>query len=494
MSSEQTLLALDQGTTSSRAIVFDREAKILDIAQKELALHYPENGWVEQNADDIWKDTLDCAIKVAEGQDINSIGITNQRETTILWDRETGEPVYKAIVWQDRRTAEYCKELKEQGNEDTVTAKTGLLLDPYFSGTKIKWILDNVEGVRVRAEKGELAFGTVESFLLWKLTEGKSHITDITNASRTMLFNIHDKAWDQDLLKLLDIPESLLPEVKPNVADFGTTKLISDKELTITGMAGDQHAAMVGQTCFKKGMIKSTYGTGCFALINTGTEPKQSENRLLTTIAYDLGKETVYAIEGSIFVAGAAIQWIRDNMHFFEKSPDSEVLAREVGTSDGVMFVPAFTGLGAPYWNPQARAAILGMTRNTNKGHITYAALEAQAFQTHDLLSAMEKDTGLKVKTLRVDGGLVNNKLMCRMLADINETQVEVPENTECTALGAAMLAGLGSGFYKDITELEAVWKSSRSYNPESHSDSSEIQTKLEKWRLAVEVVQEFAC
>ncbi len=490
------LLALDQGTTSSRAIVFDRQGKIVRIAQKELTLHYPENGWVEQDAEDIWKDTLTCANEVSKSADIDSIGITNQRETTILWDRETGEPVYNAIVWQDRRTFEYCRELKGQGHEESVTAKTGLLLDPYFSATKIKWILDNVDGVRERAEKGEIAFGTVECFLLWRLTERRSHVTDITNASRTMLFNIHEKKWDKELLKLFDIPESILPEVKPNVAEFGTTKLIGDKELSITGMAGDQHAAMIGQACFKQGMIKSTYGTGCFALMNTGETPTKSNNRLLTTIAYDLGQETQqgthYAIEGSIFIAGAAIQWMRDNMGFFEESPESEKLARDAGTSDGVVFVPAFTGLGAPYWNPEARAAILGMTRNTNKGHITYAALEAQAFQTHDLLTAMQKDTGLKVKTLRVDGGLVNNKLMCQMLANINDTQVDVPENTECTALGAAMLAGLGSGFYKDTSELEEVWKSARVHEPDKNYDKADVKSKLNRWRNAITAVQSF--
>ncbi len=492
MNSNKTILALDQGTTSSRAIVFDRYGKVINISQKELTLHYPQNGWVEQNAEDIWRDTLACADEVSKGADIDSIGITNQRETTILWDKKTGNPVYNAIVWQDRRTAEYCRELKGQGHEKNVSDKTGLLLDPYFSATKIKWILDNVEGVRDRAEKGEIAFGTVECFLLWRLTEGRSHITDVTNASRTMLYNIHEKKWDEELLELFDIPKSILPQVKPNVAEFGTTILIGDKGLKITGMAGDQHAAMVGQTCFKKGMIKSTYGTGCFALMNTGKTPIQSKNRLLTTIAYDLGQGTHYAIEGSIFIAGAAIQWIRDNMQFFDKSPESEKLAREVGTSDGVMFVPAFTGLGAPYWDPEARAAILGMTRNTNKGHITYAALEAQAFQTYDLLSAMHKDTGIEVDILRVDGGLVNNALMCQMLADINNTRVELPENTECTALGAAMLAGLGSGFYKDITELEGVWTSAQIYEPDEKCKSEEIIAKLKRWNDAVRAVQSF--
>ena len=488
------LLALDQGTTSSRAILFDKAGKIIEIAQKELKLHTPENGWVEQDAEDIWGDTLTTAKIVSKGADITAIGITNQRETTIVWDRETSKPLYNAIVWQDRRTSETCRALKSAGHEDMVTEKTGLLLDPYFSATKIAWILENVDGARKRAEAGELAFGTVESFLLWRLTEGRVHKTDITNASRTMLFNIHDFAWDEDLLDLFNIPRSLLPEVVPNVHDFGETSLIQDKVLPITGMAGDQHAAMVGQTCFETGMMKSTYGTGCFALMNIGNKPKVSKNRLLTTIAYDIGEGPVYAIEGSIFVAGAAIQWLRDNMGFFKESTESEALARQAEQgSNGVVFVPAFTGLGAPYWNPDARGALLGLTRQTDMSNITYACFEAQAFQTHDLISAMEKDTGVTIETIRVDGGLANNNLMCQILSNTLSVNVERPKNTECTALGAAMLAGLGAGMYKNTDDLKSVWQSERIFDVEKGHDEVNMARQKKAWTAAVSSVQNFA-
>lgn len=488
------LLALDQGTTSSRAILFDKAGKIIEIAQKELKLHTPENGWVEQNAEDIWRDTLTTAKIVSKGAEIAAIGITNQRETTIIWDRVTGKPLYNAIVWQDRRTSETCRALKSAGHEDMVTEKTGLLLDPYFSATKIAWILKNVDGARKRAEAGELAFGTVESFLLWRLTEGRVHKTDIANASRTMLFNIHDFAWDEDLLDLFNIPRSLLPEVVPNVHDFGETSLIHDKGLPITGMAGDQHAAMVGQTCFETGMMKSTYGTGCFALMNIGNKPKVSQNRLLTTIAYDIGEGPVYAIEGSIFVAGAAIQWLRDNMGFFKESTESEALARQAEQgSNGVVFVPAFTGLGAPYWNPDARGALLGLTRQTDMSNITYACFEAQAFQTHDLISAMEKDTGVAIETIRVDGGLANNNLMCQILSNTLSVSVERPQNTECTALGAAMLAGLGAGIYKDTDDLKSVWQSERIFDVEKGHDEVNMARQKKAWTAAVSSVQNFA-
>lgn len=488
------LLALDQGTTSSRSILFDEAGKIVEIAQKELKLHTPENGWVEQDAEDIWNDTLTTAKIVSKGAEIAAIGITNQRETTIIWDRETGKPIYNAIVWQDRRTASQCRSLKDAGHESMVSEKTGLLLDPYFSATKIAWILDNVEDARARAEKGELAFGTVETFLLWRLTEGRVHKTDITNASRTMLFNIHECAWDENLLTLFNIPRALLPEIAPNVHDFGETTLIEDKPLKITGMAGDQHAAMVGQACFEKGMMKSTYGTGCFALMNIGSKPQISENKLLTTIAYDLGEGPVYAIEGSIFVAGAAIQWLRDNVHFFKESKESEGLARQAEHgSNGVVFVPAFTGLGAPYWNPDARGALLGLTRQTNMSNITYACFEAQAFQTYDLISAMEKDTSVTIETIRVDGGLANNNLMCQILSNTLSVSVERPKNTECTALGAAMLAGLGAGIYKDTDDLKAVWQSERVFEVESGLDDINRAKQMKAWKAAISAVQEFA-
>jgi glycerol kinase len=390
------ILAIDQGTTSSRAIVFSKDGNVLALSQKELTLHYPHKGWVEQNPDDIWRDTVECVRAVLKrAGPVAAIGITNQRETTILWNRKTGKPVYNAIVWQDRRTADVCASLTSAGHEKTITDKTGLLLDPYFSATKIAWILDNVPGARASAERGDLAFGTVDSFLLWHLTGGKIHATDATNASRTMIFNIRTQTWDDELLKLFNIPASLLPQVKDNVAEFGISAVdVAGAELPILGMAGDQQAALVGQACFEPGMVKSTYGTGCFALMNIGTEFKTSQNRLLTTIGYRLNGETTYAIEGAIFVAGAAVQWLRDNLKIIKTSGESEAMAMSVPDSNGVYFIPAFTGLGAPHWNPNARAAILGLTRESTGAHIVRAALEAQGFQTLDLMDAFVKDTG----------------------------------------------------------------------------------------------------
>ena len=483
----KTLLAIDQGTTSSRAILFSKDGKILDVKQKELTLHYPEKGWVEQNPNDIWTDTLwACEEIVKEAQDIAAIGITNQRETTIIWDRETGNPVYNAIVWQDRRTADYCASLKEAGHEEMVSQKTGLLLDPYFSATKIKWVLDNVEGAREKAEAGNLAFGTVDCFLLWKLTGGKVHATDATNASRTMIYNVVDGKWDADLLKLFEIPESLLPTVHDNCHDFGVTE-ISGKKISIGGMAGDQQAAMIGQACFEEGMVKSTYGTGCFALMNIGTTFQQSKNRLLTTIAYQLNGKTTYAIEGSIFVAGAAIQWLRDNLGFFESAKESEALATSVKDNNEVYFIPAFTGLGAPYWNPHARAAITGLSRESTKAHITRAALEAQAFQTHDLMNAFIADSGNNPALLRVDGGLVNNAFVCQFLADILDRPIEVPTVAETTALGAAYLAGLQVGLYSDLDDISAAWKRDKRY--ENDMEPKERQIYTDKWKKEVERV-----
>ncbi len=462
----QTILAIDQGTTSSRAILFSAQGEALAIAQKELKLFHPNKGWVEQEPQAIWEDTLYAArIAAKDRDDIAGIGITNQRETTIVWDRTTGAPVYNAIVWQDRRTADHCRALREKGLEEKITAKTGLLLDPYFSATKLAWILDNVKGARERAEKGELAFGTVDSWLLWNLTGGKVHATDVTNAARTMLFNVQSLQWDKELLEIFDIPPSLLPQVHENVAAFGNTvEEILGKSLPILGMAGDQHAAMIGQACFAPGMIKSTYGTGCFALMNIGDKFRVSQNRMLTTIAYKIGGEIAYAIEGSIFVAGAAIQWLRDNVNFFDTSPESEKLAMSVADSNGVYFVPAFTGLGAPYWQPDARAAIFGLTRESTKAHITRAALEAQAYQTLDLMGAMERDGGYKPEILRVDGGLTGNYFFCQFLSDVLNCPVDVPKNAETTALGAAYLAGLGAGIYKDMDEIAKNWKRDRSY------------------------------
>ncbi len=483
----KTLLAIDQGTTSSRAILFSDKGDILDSYQKELTLFYPNKGWVEQDANEIWTDTLWACQSIVDNiktpQEIAAIGITNQRETTILWDRKTGEPVYNAIVWQDRRTADYCAELKFEGHEKTVSEKTGLLLDPYFSATKVKWILDNVDGVRARAEAGEIAFGTVDSFLLWQLTKGEVHATDATNAGRTMLYNIVDGQWDDELLKLFDIPKSLLPEVHDNCHDFGQGH-IRDHSYPITGMAGDQHAALIGQACFKQGMVKSTYGTGCFALMNIGEEFKSSQNKLLTTIGYQINGKTTYAIEGAIFVAGAAIQWLRDSLEFFDDASKSEALAGSVDDSNEVYFVPAFTGLGAPYWDPNARAAIFGLSRESTKAHITRAALEAQAYQTLDLIEAFIEDSGHNPEIFRVDGGLVQNEFVCQFLADMLERTVEVPKITETTALGAAYLAGLQVGIYNDLDDISQNWQCVKRYEPIMPAE--ERKTLYKGWKEAV--------
>lgn len=483
---DTALLAIDQGTTSSRAILFSTEGKILSVKQKELTLHYPNKGWVEQNPDDIWQDTLWCCrdvMKEAGGYKIPALGITNQRETTILWDRKTGKAVYNAIVWQDRRTADYCASLKQ--HEKTVQDKTGLLLDPYFSATKIAWVLDHVKGARERAEKGDLAFGTVDCFLLWNLTGGKVHATDATNASRTMLFNICTQAWDDDLLTLFNIPRSLLPEVKDNVADFGTVdqSLFGDG-IVVGGMAGDQQAALIGQACFEPGMVKSTYGTGCFALMNIGDTFRISQNRLLTTVAYRFNGKTSYAIEGAIFVAGAAVQWLRDNLGLFKKSAESEMLATSVNDNNGVYFVPAFTGLGAPYWQPEAQAMICGLTRESTAAHITRAALEAQAYQTLDLMDAFVKDGGSDPKIIRADGGLVANEFVCRFLADMLDRPVEIPEVAETTALGAAYLAGLQAGVFQGLDDIASRWHCGRRYMPQM-TDSAR-QSLYRNWKKAV--------
>ncbi len=469
----RTLLAIDQGTTSSRAILFSETAEILETKQKELTLHYPHKGWVEQDANDIWRDTkwaCEEILKLDAAQDVAAVGITNQRETTVIWDRQTGELIYNAIVWQDRRTGDYCQKLKEEGHEDMVSAKSGLLLDPYFSATKIKWILDNVEGARDKAKAGDLAFGTIDCFLLWRLTGGKVHATDATNAARTMIFNIIEGQWDNELLDLFDIPKSLLPEVKDNCSNFGMAEF-DNVQIVIGGMAGDQQAATIGQACFQKGMVKSTYGTGCFVLMNIGDEFKKSKNRLLTTIAYQINGKPIYAFEGAIFVAGAAIQWLRDNLEFFDDAQESEALANSVPDNNDVYFIPAFTGLGAPYWNPNARAAITGLTRESTKAHITRAALEAQAFQTADLLDAFKKDSGFDFTNLRVDGGLVINKFVCQFLSDILDTGVEVPEIIETTALGAAYLAGLYVGIFKDLDDIATNWRIEASYVPQMADD-----------------------
>lgn len=467
-----TILSIDQGTTSSRAILFSKDGKIIALKQRELKLYTPKSGWVEQNPEDIWNDTLWCIQSIVrdypeDAAAISGIGITNQRETTIVWNRRNGRPVYNAIVWQDRRGSPLCAQLKGEGREPDISAKTGLLLDPYFSATKIAWILDNVDGARDLAEKGDLAFGTVDSFLLWRLTDGKCHATDATNASRTMLYNIKERKWDEGLLRLFNIPASMLPEVKDNVSEYGqTSAALLGKSYTVGGMAGDQQAALIGQACFEKHMVKSTYGTGCFALMNAGTDFVPSKNRLLTTIGYSLNGETTYAMEGAIFVAGAAIQWLRDNMKLFDDASKSEGIATSVSDTDGVYFVPAFTGLGAPYWNPEARGLIAGLSRGTTMAHITRAALEAQAYQTLDLMSAFATDTGHDPQIIRADGGLVANQFVCQFLSDMIERPVEIPDVAETTALGAAYLSGLQSGVYGGLDDIAERWACARQYKP----------------------------
>lgn len=466
------ILSIDQGTTSSRAVLFSCEGKVHAIAQQEFKQHYPDDGWVEHQPGDLWRTVLaTCREVLIDGsigaEQLISIGITNQRETTLVWDRATGEPVYNAIVWQDRRTATYCESLVEQGWEARIRDKTGLLIDPYFSATKLRWILNTVPGVRERAERGELAFGTVDSYLLWKLTGGEVHRTDATNASRTMLFDIHRQCWDDELLTLFDIPDSLLPEVMDSAADFGvTTPDILGRSVPVQGIAGDQQAALFGQTCFQEGMAKSTYGTGCFLILNTGKSALQSDNRLLTTVAYRLNGETQYALEGSIFIAGAAVHWIRDGLRLIEEAHETEALAEQTPVDHGVFMVPAFTGLGAPYWNPNARGAIFGLTRDTGIKEIVTAGLQSVCYQTKDLQKAMEND-GVRPTTLRVDGGMVANNWVLRFLADILGATVDRPEIIETTALGVAYLAGLQAGIYQSLSELEQMWRCDRRFEPD---------------------------
>lgn len=489
------ILSIDQGTTSSRAILFSTTGDIKHVAQQEFPQHYPNDGWVEHNPEDIWATVLDSCRKVLNKIDhtttdkLIGIGITNQRETTLIWDRISGEPIYNAIVWQDRRTAKIVSTLKEQKKETTVSNKTGLLLDPYFSATKISWILDNVSGARAKAESGELAFGTVDTFLLWRLTNGKSHYTDATNASRTSLFNIHTQKWDEELLKIFRIPKNILPDVKDCAADFGLTSadILDGLETPILGIAGDQQAALIGQTCFDKGSAKSTYGTGCFMIVNTGTEALKSKNRLLTTVAYRINGETHYALEGSIFIAGAAIQWLRDGMRFFSDAAESEVLAQKTGYQSDVVVVPAFTGLGAPYWNPEARGAIMGITRDTGIADIVTATLQSICFQTRDLLNAMEKD-GQRPSLICVDGGLSANSWTMQCLSDLLTVSVDRPQIIETTALGVAFLVALQAGIYTSLNELKDLRKSDRIFVPKISEQQRNLLYK--KWKIAIRKVQ----
>jgi len=477
---DKFILALDQGTTSSRAIVFDRKGSIINTAQKEFKQHYPKAGWVEHDGNEIWSTQAGVAAEAITGAGLNgsniaAIGITNQRETTLIWDRKTGKPVFNAIVWQDRRTSDYCDQLKKKdGLIKKVQQKTGLILDSYFSATKIKWILDNVDGVRERAEKGELAFGTMDTWLIWNFTRGEKHITDVTNASRTMIYNIHDLEWDKELLELFNIPESLLPEVKQSSEVYGETKTtIFASKVPIAGIAGDQQAALFGQRCIDKGMVKNTYGTGCFMMMNTGEKPITSENNLLTTIGWKVDGKVEYALEGSIFIAGAVVQWLRDEMGLIRKSADVEKLAASVDDNDGVYLVPAFAGLGAPHWDQHARGTMVGLTRGSNAGHIARAALEGIAYQVMDVLKAMEADSGIDIRELRVDGGATANNLLMQFQADIMQAPVVRPKILETTALGAAYLAGLAVGYWKDHDEINDQWQVDRKFETQMSSDNA---------------------
>jgi glycerol kinase len=472
MNQPQYVLAIDQGTTSTRGIVFNDAARNVSAAQRELRQHYPAPGWVEHDAEDIWRDTLATAREAIARSglgacDLTAIGITNQRETSVVWDRSTGIPIYRAIVWQDRRTADVCSRLKEEGAEDLVRQRTGLLLDPYFSGTKIAWLLDNVAGARVRAERGELAFGTIDSFLLWRLTAGRVHATDVTNASRTLLFDIHRQQWDDELLRLIRVPRALLPEVRDSSEVYGETAPgLFEHSIPIGGIAGDQHAALVGQACFEPGMVKSTYGTGCFVLLNTGDTPVLSHNRMLTTPAYRIRGRTTYAMEGSIFVAGAAVKWLRDGLRVVANASETAALAAQVPDSHGVYMVPAFVGLGAPHWEPSARGLICGLTLDVTPAHLARAALESVAYQTLDLTAAMARDGASRAATIRVDGGMASNDWFCQFLADVLDARVERPTELETTALGAAFLAGLATGVWSDLEAVAATWATGAVFAP----------------------------
>ena len=493
----QYVMALDAGTTSNRCILFDKKGQIVSMAQREFPQYYPHPGWVEEDANEIWSSMLSVAVEAMyrvgiTGQQIAAIGITNQRETTIVWDRNTGEPVYHAIVWQCRRTSAYCDELKAEELTETFRQKTGLVIDAYFSATKVRWILDNVEGAREKAERGELAFGTVETWLIWKLTGGKHHSTDYSNASRTMLFNINSLEWDSDILTRLDIPRSMLPKVKDSCGYLGhTDPTLFQSEIPIMGAAGDQHCALFGQTCFERGDVKNTYGTGGFMLLNTGEAPVFSENGLVTTIAWGMDGRITYALEGSIFVAGAAIQWLRDEMRLIDSAADSEFFASKVKDTNGCYVIPAFTGLGAPYWDQYARGTIVGITRGVNKNHIIRATLESIAYLVNDVLNAMRRDSGIGIQALKVDGGASVNNLLMQMQADIANIPVERPACVETTALGAAYLAGLAAGYWSSKEELRANHAIARSFTPQITEE--ELAAKRKGWKKAVKYSFDYA-
>jgi glycerol kinase len=494
---EKYIMALDQGTTSSRAILFDKSGNIFHTAQQEFPQLFPKSGWVEHNPEEIWSSILSVIAGVLSEKNVSAeqvagIGITNQRETTVVWDKNTGAPVYNAIVWQSRQTAEICEELKEKGYNDLFREKTGLLIDAYFSGTKVKWILDNVEGAREKAEKGDLLFGTIDTWLIWKLTGGKVHVTDYTNASRTLMYNIHELKWDEELLDILGVPASMLPEVHPSSEIYGKTDAVQffGQEIPIAGVAGDQQAALFGQACFEKGMVKNTYGTGCFMLMNTGEKAVKSENGLLTTIAWGVDGKVTYALEGSIFVAGSAIQWLRDGLRMFRTAAESERYAEKVDSTEGVYVVPAFVGLGTPYWDSDVRGAIFGLTRGTEKEHFIRATLESLAYQTKDVLDAMEADSGISLKTLRVDGGAVANNFLMQFQSDLLNVPVERPSVSETTALGAAYLAGLAVGFWESTEGIAKHWNLDKRFNPEMGEDKR--QNLYKGWQKAVRSAQTF--
>ncbi|SFE85720.1 glycerol kinase [Bacillus sp. OV194] len=491
------VLALDQGTTSSRAILFNKEGEVVSVAQKEFTQHFPKPGWVEHNAQEIWGSILAVVAQVLEGtntspKEIAAIGITNQRETAVVWDKNTGKPVYNAIVWQSRQTADICEELKAQGHNDLFRDRTGLLIDAYFSGTKVKWILDNVEGAREKAEKGDLLFGTIDTWLLWKMTGGQAHVTDYSNASRTLMYNIYDLKWDEELLDILDVPASMLPEVKSSSEVYGQTidYHFFGESIPIAGIAGDQQAALFGQACFETGMAKNTYGTGCFMLMNTGEKAVRSEHGLLTTLAWGIDGKVQYALEGSIFVAGSAVQWLRDGLQLIRTSPESEELAERVTSSDGVYVVPAFVGLGTPYWDSEARGAVFGLTRGTKKEHFVRATLESLAYQTRDVLTAMEADSGIELKKLRVDGGAVKNNFLMQFQSDILGVPVERPEINETTALGAAYLAGLATGFWSGREAIADKWKVEKDFD--NAMEEKEREDLYKGWKKAVEAARVF--
>lgn len=491
---EKFILALDQGTTSSRSIVFDKKGNIVSVAQKEFTQYFPKPGWVEHDPLEIWSSQASTAAEATTkkgiyGADIAAIGITNQRETVVVWDRNTGKPVYNAIVWQDKRTSNYCDELKKQGKSRLIREKTGLVIDSYFSGTKVKWILDNVEGARKKADAGDLIMGTIDSWLIWNMTKGELHITDVTNASRTLLYNINTLEWDEELLELFTIPKSMLPQVKESSEVYGhTNPNFFASKIPIAGIAGDQQAALFGQMCTKPGMVKNTYGTGCFMLMNIGEKPIVSEHNLLTTVAWSINGKTQYALEGSIFIAGAVVQWLRDSLKIIKKSEDVEKLAATVDSTEGVYLVPAFAGLGAPYWNQHAKGSIFGLTRGSTDAHIARAALESIAFQTMDVLKAMEADSKISIKELRVDGGATVNNLLMQFQADVLNTSTVRPKVIETTVMGAAYLAGLAVGFWESLEEIQEIWQTDVNFNPTT--ERSGIEENIKGWYRAIDAVE----